>query len=182
MRISYDYSNTELEYSLPPEDRYKLALQEVSQGEEKSGKPKLTWTFRILDGLQKGKTFRVDYNCFNANPDTVRIAMESMGKVYMAIKGVKPGIHGFDAEEIISTPSNPQPFFANLVHREYNGSNYASIKNLSHPTQEAEKNAKKVSGGAVGSAPQPAAYQPTPAPAAVSPSTATGATSGAAWD
>ncbi|MDE2101521.1 MAG: DUF669 domain-containing protein [Patescibacteria group bacterium] len=77
--VTVDLSNTETRKRVKPGD-YKVAVESVESGVAKSsGKPKMSWTFKIVDGPSKGS--KLFYNT-SLQPQTLwnlRSVLEALG-------------------------------------------------------------------------------------------------------
>ena len=114
MQITHDFSDFNPEgFTFPPSGFYSMAVTSQDEGKTKAGDAKLTLTFQIADGDQKGQQFKMDYNTGHSSTKTSKIAIENIARLYYGATGNKPGRSGLNTADMMN-----KPFGANLVIEE----------------------------------------------------------------
>lgn len=151
MHIQYDYSNFDPEAggapNFPPEGNYDLRLINITPGETRNGKAKITLDFLTLDGTNTA--FPMNYNTGHSNPEARRIAFEDLGRIYYGITGQKPPASGYDISTLLQGEFN-----ADLIIKSDGQYTNANLRNIKPKGQAQQSSAPQV---AYGQAAQPQA-------------------------
>lgn len=138
--ISWDYSQFDPNannYStyLPPEGDYPLSIERVASKHNDA-----TGIIIEVEYLAKGdeKTFVLGNMVQHSNPDTRRIAAETLGKLYFAVTGEKPPATGFDALKL-----QGGKIHAEVKHTHKDGKVYGSLRNIRAFVQQQPQQAQQ---------------------------------------